>query len=69
MNGHDRDRRTWPAGGQGRCPHPRRERPDPALSARLRGARRRPAVLRNVGVGALAMAVTYGVGLGVGALT
>ncbi|WP_088283991.1 VIT family protein [Kineosporia sp. A_224] len=40
-----------------------------SVSARLGGARRGPAVLRNVGVGALAMAVTYGVGLGVGALT
>jgi vacuolar iron transporter family protein len=35
-------------------------------SARLGRAPRRPAVLRNVGVGALGMAVTYGVGVLVG---
>ncbi|OLR89711.1 VIT1/CCC1 transporter family protein [Actinokineospora bangkokensis] len=34
-----------------------------AISARLGGARVRPAVVRNVLVGCLAMAVTYGVGL------
>jgi VIT1/CCC1 family predicted Fe2+/Mn2+ transporter len=37
-----------------------------SVSARLGGAARGPAVLRNVGIGALAMAVTYGVGLAVG---
>lgn len=37
-----------------------------SLSAAVGGAPRMPAVLRNVGVGALAMAVTYGVGLVVG---
>jgi vacuolar iron transporter family protein len=37
-----------------------------SVSARMGGAPRLPAVLRNVGVGALAMGVTYGVGLLVG---
>jgi VIT1/CCC1 family predicted Fe2+/Mn2+ transporter len=37
-----------------------------SVSARLGGASRRPAVLRNVGVGVLAMAVTYGIGTLVG---
>jgi vacuolar iron transporter family protein len=37
-----------------------------SVSAGVGGAPRMPAVLRNVGVGALAMAVTYGVGLLVG---
>jgi VIT1/CCC1 family predicted Fe2+/Mn2+ transporter len=37
-----------------------------AVSARLGGAPSRPAVLRNVGVGALAMIVTYAVGAAVG---
>jgi VIT1/CCC1 family predicted Fe2+/Mn2+ transporter len=36
------------------------------ISARLGNAPPRPAVLRNVGVGALAMAVTYAVGLAIG---
>jgi VIT1/CCC1 family predicted Fe2+/Mn2+ transporter len=36
------------------------------ISARLGSARRAPAIVRNVGVGALAMAVTYGVGTLVG---
>ena len=36
------------------------------VSARLGRAPRRPAVLRNVGVGAVGMAVTYGIGLLVG---
>jgi len=35
-------------------------------SARLGGAPRMPAVARNVGVGVIAMAITYGVGLLVG---
>jgi len=39
-----------------------------SVSARLGGAPRRPAILRNVGVGALSMAVTYGVGLAVGGI-
>ena len=39
------------------------------VSARLGRAPARPAVLRNVGVGALAMAVTYAVGLLVGTAT
>ncbi len=39
-----------------------------SLSARLGGAPRGRAVLRNVGVGALAMAITYSVGLAVGSL-
>jgi vacuolar iron transporter family protein len=37
-----------------------------SISARLGGAPRMPAVARNVGVGVLAMAVTYGVGILVG---
>lgn len=37
-----------------------------SVSAAVGGAPRMPAVLRNVGVGALAMTVTYGVGLMVG---
>ncbi|EWC59479.1 hypothetical protein UO65_5207 [Actinokineospora spheciospongiae] len=37
-----------------------------AVSARLGGARKRPAITRNVTVGCLAMAVTYGVGLAFG---
>jgi VIT1/CCC1 family predicted Fe2+/Mn2+ transporter len=36
------------------------------VSARLGGAALRPAVVRNVGGGALAMAVTYGIGSLVG---
>jgi len=40
-----------------------------SVSARLGGAPRGPAVLRNVGVGVLAMVVTYGAGVGVGRLT
>jgi VIT1/CCC1 family predicted Fe2+/Mn2+ transporter len=40
-----------------------------SVSARLGTARRGPAVLRNVGVGVLAMVVTYGVGVGVGRMS
>jgi VIT1/CCC1 family predicted Fe2+/Mn2+ transporter len=39
-----------------------------SVSARLGGAPRRRAILRNVSVGALSMAITYGVGLAVGGL-
>jgi vacuolar iron transporter family protein len=38
-----------------------------SVSARLGGAARRPAVIRNVVGGACVMAITYGVGLLVGA--
>jgi VIT1/CCC1 family predicted Fe2+/Mn2+ transporter len=40
-----------------------------SVSARLGDAPARPAVVRNVGVGVLAMAVTYAVGLAVGGAT
>jgi VIT1/CCC1 family predicted Fe2+/Mn2+ transporter len=40
-----------------------------SVSARLGAAPRGPAVLRNVGVGVLAMVVTYGVGVGVGRMS
>jgi len=40
-----------------------------SVSARLGHAPARPAVVRNVGVGVLAMAVTYAVGLAVGGAT
>jgi len=40
-----------------------------SVSARWGGAPRGPAVLRNVGVGVLAMVVTYGMGVGVGRMT
>ena len=36
------------------------------ISARLGGARLRPAIVRNVGGGVLAMVVTYGIGYLVG---
>ena len=38
------------------------------VSADLGGAARRPAVVRNVGIGLLAMGITFAVGLSIGGL-